>query len=417
MENSKSDYLYDIAADVYKIEKKTGKKLGRRRIRNQYNITNYEAILVRFLVNIFHQYGGTFEEIYSKYKDYEYRYKVIKRRLDKLSRDNNNNDNILNEISNKIESYIQQIKPFELNNNIYTDAKKVRKDHDDNNNEEDVILLLSDWHIGEVVDPEVVGYLNKYDEEIAARRVEIITNKVIELTNLHRNISDIKRIHIACLGDMVSGHNLHDDLDKTNSLNISDQVLYTSTLLTNLILTLSQFFDEIIFYGVPGNHGRTTKKKEHKDPTSSYDYLAYKITERELQLLKSFNKIQSKIKIYIPKSNFLLISVQEHNILFTHGDNIKSWSSIPYYGMLRDYNNKQELILSAYNMPVHYICIGHFHQPITINRPLGGIIVNGSLKGVDEYSINRNMISKPSQTFFGVNKKYGRTFLYELYCD
>jgi len=404
--------LYDVAVDVYRKECKSNKKIGSSTISKQYNISIHNAKIVRALVNIFHEMGGTFEDAYAKYKQYESKYKSLLRQYNNLAKQKSDNDDILELIDSRISSYLSQIKIPDSTNNIYMNETKNR---DNDLDEEDVVILLSDWHIGEVVDPEVVGYLNEYNEEIAAERLETIISKVIELTNLHRNISNIRRIHIACLGDMVSGNNLHDELDKTNSLNIADQVLYTATLLTNIILELSKHFEEIVFYGVPGNHGRTTKKKEFKDPSSSYDYLAYKITEREIYHLKG--KLNINIKFYIPKSNFIFIPIQNHNIVFTHGDNIKSWSGIPYYGMLRDYANKQELMLSSYNMPVHYVCIGHFHQPITINRPLGGVIVNGSLKGTDEYSMSKNLISKPSQTFFGVNKKYGRTFLYELYAD
>jgi len=410
--------LYHIATEIYKKEQQTNKHIGAHKISKQYNISIYYAKLVRQLANLFKEYNGTFEEIYSKYKNYESKYKSLLTKYNNLAKQKSHNDDILNLINNNIEKYIQQIEPFHIqNNNIYISNTK-NIDIDINKDEEDVVILLSDWHIGETVNPEVVGYLNEYNEEIARERLEKITNKIIELTMLHRNISTIKRIHIVCLGDMISGNNLHDELDKTNSLNIADQILYTSTLLTSFILTISNYFDEIYFYGVPGNHGRTTKKKEYKDPSSSYDYLVYKITEREISILFNQDKIPNKpkFKSFIPKSNFIFVTIQDHNIVFSHGDNIRIWNSIPYYGMLRDYTNKQELMLSSYNMPVHYVCIGHFHQPLTINRPLGGIIVNGSLKGIDEYSFNKNLISKPSQTFFGVNKKYGRTFLYELYC-
>jgi len=61
--------------------------------------------------------------------------------------------------------------------------------------------------------------------------------------------------------------------------------------------------------------------------------------------------------------------------------------------------------------------MGHFHQPANIERVNGPIIVNGSLKGPDEYSLQRGAAMGPSQILFGVNKEYPKTFEYTLWLD
>ena len=233
---------------------------------------------------------------------------------------------------------------------------------------------------------------------------------------MYKKNKNVDTLYISALGDMVSGQNLHEELDKTNTLNAAEQILLTSKLLSNLIFSFSKYFKNIVFIGVVGNHGRLTKKKEYKDPTNSFDYLAYKITEIEVTSAKHKMK-GTNVKFIIPKSFFVLQNISGYNFLFTHGDNIKMWNSIPFYGMLRDYANKQEVFQALQNTSVNYICMGHFHQPFTITRPLGGIIVNGTLKGTCEYALNKGFISKPSQTLFFVNEKYGKTLTYEIYLD
>ena len=395
--------LYEIAIQVYNEEKRTKKKFGRVAISKRYNIRDYDAAFVVRLVELFKQLGGAFEKIHLKYNKLLSKYHELKRQYDNLVSQQLHHHDILDSIEYLLSSHIEKLAQLL--------SRTPQQPNESKKGNEDVILLLSDWHIGESVNPEVVGYLNSFNKEIAEKRVIKLIEKVKEITDIHRNVSNINTLHIACLGDIVSGHNLRDELDKHNELNIADQVLTSVSLLTYLIVELSSYFDEIVFYGVPGNHGRASKKKDHKDPSSSYDYLVYKIVEREIRLLLK----DKKIKFFIPNSYFIFTTIKNHNILFSHGDDIRMWNSIPYYGMMRDYTSKQELMLSSYNLPVHYLCIGHFHHPLTINRPLGGIIVNGTLKGVDEYCFNKGLISKPSQTIFGINEKYGRTFLYELY--
>ena len=131
------------------------------------------------------------------------------------------------------------------------------------------------------------------------------------------------------------------------------------------MFSFSQHFKEINFIGIPGNHGRSTKKKEYKDPSNSFDYLTYKIVEIEVNAAK--HKLNNcKVNFMTPKSNFVFTNIMGHNILFTHGDNIKAWNGIPFYGMLRDYSNKQEVFQSVYITPFYYFCLGHFHQPISL---------------------------------------------------
>ena len=96
--------------------------------------------------------------------------------------------------------------------------------------------------------------------------------------------------------------------------------------------------------------------------------------------------------------------------------------SIPFYGLKRDFANKN--ILNAYLaglqtqvQPVNYKVVGHFHISGFIPEGGGYIIMNGTLKGIDEYAFTHGWITRPSQIIFGVHQEYGITWNYSIWLD
>ena len=58
--------------------------------------------------------------------------------------------------------------------------------------------------------------------------------------------------------------------------------------------------------------------------------------------------------------------------------------------------------------------IGHWHQLIQLTR----LIVNGSLKGYDEYAYSNNFgFEKPQQALWLTHPKHGITFSMPVHCD
>jgi len=388
-----------ISEEIYNLEISGHKRFSLSDIRRKYHLSKTNAIKVRTVADLYHSYKASISDLLHMIQHLESENKSLKKKL----KQKNHTDGKLNRLLRHIENHISNIK--------VNDVHKKSKQRSKIESEQEIVLMFSDWHIGEVVElssPIDNSYINRYNIEVAKQRIHSILDQVEMLVDLHRQHSSIEVCHVAILGDMVSGYGLHDDLDLSNEVHIADQVIETSNILTECLLRLGKLFKQVNVYCVVGNHGRTQKQKHYKNITSSYDYLAYKITEKVISTLKISN-----ISFTIPNGSYAFTTVKDFGILMTHGDDIKSWAGIPYYGMMRDYANKQELALSTLNRPVNYLLLGHFHQPITINKPLGSIIVNGSLKGPDEFSIANNMLSKPSQTMFAINDQ-GKSFLYEI---
>jgi hypothetical protein len=68
--------------------------------------------------------------------------------------------------------------------------------------------------------------------------------------------------------------------------------------------------------------------------------------------------------------------------------------------------------------PPHYWLYGHFHQAEQAELVHGERIINGSLVGGSQFSIQKmKRTSRPSQSFFGLAKKKGITWRYNLYLN
>jgi hypothetical protein len=66
----------------------------------------------------------------------------------------------------------------------------------------------------------------------------------------------------------------------------------------------------------------------------------------------------------------------------------------------------------------NYFLVGHLHRPITIPTTMGEFIVNGGFPGLDGFALAEAFNSSyPSQKFFLVHPKFGRSATYDLRLD
>ena len=73
------------------------------------------------------------------------------------------------------------------------------------------VAMLSDTHWDEVVRPEEVGGVNKYDRAIAEQRLARWVTKVIELSRDYVANVEVSSLVVLLGGDLVSG-DLHEEL-------------------------------------------------------------------------------------------------------------------------------------------------------------------------------------------------------------
>jgi hypothetical protein len=243
-------------------------------------------------------------------------------------------------------------------------------------------LMFSDTHIGEVVEPEGILELNAYNPEIAAERIDTLFNRVMSTIN-HMAGIDVKTLNIWGLGDLVSGdpHVMHPQEMLANSDAIYDQLVMTSDYIGQFIRNLAPHFEKINFVGVPGNHGRLTKKMGFKQVWNNHDSIAMHITSLMCKDIKN-------VSFKLPRSMFSLEKIYDEYALLMHGNGIRSHSGTPYYGIDRAGASLTQALalLKKAGKILNYIIMGHFHAPAEIPKAGGLTIINGSTKGTDEYA-------------------------------
>lgn len=336
-------------------------------------------------------------------------------------------------ILEKIETSIAKIPKVEIPKIKYPKATASKT-------EEEACLILSDLHVGLACVPEEVGGLGHYNLDIFRYRLKNLINSVSKIADIHRKAYKLDTLNIFGIGDFVHGSN---DAGQWGMLhteqNIMDQIFGTLSDLSEALLTLNQVFPKIKFYGVYGNHGRVAKRGVEK-AFVNWDYILYKMLESNL----SNNK---NIEFFVPRATFQVAQILNDKFLLIHGDQVRMWNGIPFYGLLRaegKYRNmlsrdkdieglldlakiegielkdpKKMIEYSLnYAKAFDYMVMGHFHQPAELESSGGGkIIMNNSFIGGDDYTINDLLLAgSASQKFFGMHPE-GRSWTYDIDLD
>ncbi len=270
-------------------------------------------------------------------------------------------------------------------------------------------LLLSDLHVGEVVNFEVTGGMNEYNLDIFRNRMGYLLDLVINLIDLRRGKLDIPKLTILADGDFISGL-IHDELLKTNQVNVMEQTMFAACIVAHIIMQLSHYFEEIHFSGTVGNHGRNQQKREHKETYVNWDYICY-------QMIAQFLRDQENVTFDIPKSKWQITKIENVEFLHFHGDGIKMWAGFPWYGVNRAVKNLRES-LTLGDRTFDAVALAHFHVPNRYEAPMGPWIVNGCVKGADEFALNAlHSTIRPIQTLFFVHHRVGVLGDEPLYLD
>lgn len=269
-------------------------------------------------------------------------------------------------------------------------------------------LFLSDLHWAEVVDPAQINGVNEYNIAIAHERMQTCIDSAVHLLKILSPEMNYPGIVFPLGGDMISG-NIHDELTATNEINSMPAILDLYGVLVGVIKVLVAIFGAVFVPCVSGNHGRDTKKIWTKDRhATSFDWLLY-------QFLAKHFEGDKRVTFYIPDGSDAYYKVYEHRYLLTHGDQFRGGDGlIGCLGPILRGDHKKRSRNAQINMEFDTMIMGHWHQYIHHRR----VIVNGSLKGYDEYAYQNNFgFEPPQQALWVTHPKYGQTYRMPVYVD
>ena len=273
------------------------------------------------------------------------------------------------------------------------------------------ILMLSDIHYGEVVSFEETLKSNQFNIALCEQRIGQVISTTLDLLFSHLANPDYPGLVVVLGGDMISG-SLHEDHAVTDEVTPLEQVLGIARLLADSLLSLSAEFKNVTVYCVPGNHGRTTRKPRSKFyAQTNLDWLAYQMIREHLRGVEN-------IEVIAPPVRDMTFHVAGRRYRLTHGDQFRGGDGIigPIGPIMRGDTRKRMAagLMPGNTQEYDTMLCGHFHTLLQLPR----LIVNGSIKGYDEYALAINVpFELPQQALWTVHPKYGHTWQMPVLCN
>lgn len=265
--------------------------------------------------------------------------------------------------------------------------------------------ILSDTHWDEVVRAEEVDGRNAYDRDIATRRLKEYGQGVIKLARRYLAGVTYDGMVLMLGGDLLSG-DIHDELRETNEDTMLGSVLYWTEQLTALIRLFADEFGKVHVPVVVGNHGRKTRKPRAKlRARDNFDWFIARAVRQQFDG-------DPRVTWQIPDSTDATVPIYSTVHLLTHGDQVTGGQGIGgiWPPIMRLQARKRV------RTPHDVMVMGHWHQ--LISAASAGLIVNGSLKSVDEYSFVQNFPpERPQQALWVVTPERGVTWQAPVIAD
>ena len=248
--------------------------------------------------------------------------------------------------------------------------------HIENKKSKYAILMFSDWHYGALCDSQ----WNYYDTNVAKERAEQLVAKTQSYI-LSLGITDLI---VEINGDMCEGMiNIGNRVASEES--VVEQIINVSKLLSKCILSLKPYVNSIKVVTTLGNHGRLTpNRKEQADERENFE-----------MLIPEFLRLTLGEDIPIITSqglDFVKYEFDDKIICLSHGHHDKATSAI-------------DNMIRVYKVVPDEIHLGHWHHMSDLNDSNIHVVVNGSIKGVDDFGLKATRCTtQPSQNLIVYGK-------------
>ena len=312
----------------------------------------------------------------------------IKNLVGEIAYEKRENQHYLREINKGKRELIDYALFLETIENAFTqhDFTDVQLEYQDVNilhgGKKKMVVSLSDFHIGSLVETKV----NTYNFNIAVARISkfasAIINKAIE--------EEITDIYVMNLGDVIEQTYMRFAQGYETEFAFAEQIVKASDLIIKFLMFLAKQGFNITYAGIAGNHDRVFEKDKNIDGDHAVKAINY------------------TINMFVTNAGIQNIKYEQAED-YQHSFDINGLRFLALHGDL-DSKNDQNLVAkhsSLFDEGYDVIIMGHFHTVQVLQVGDGKwICVSGSLKGADNYSINKlRKNSPPSQSMYIVDEK------------
>lgn len=262
-------------------------------------------------------------------------------------------------------------------------------------------LLLSDLHLDEVVQPAEIGNVNAYNRKIAEHRLQATFTNAVDICRTYWSGIEYDGIVCALGGDNYSG-DIHDELTQTNEDTILGSILHWTDRLASGIAMLADEFGKVHVPVVVGNHSRRSRKPRSKfRARDNFDWFTGHLLARQFAHDK-------RVTFDVSEAADTIVDAYGRKVCLTHGDQTSGGGGIGgIWPPLMRLDARKRQRANAIGQPYDLLIMGHWHQ-LTWGP---SFIVNGSLKGYDEYAYTSNFgYEPPQQALWLMTPEHGRTF-------
>lgn len=270
--------------------------------------------------------------------------------------------------------------------------------------EESTILPIYDQQFGQFVRAvDTPGGRGGFDVEVFDRRLERYVDGAKGILAARGLAYRLDELFFILGGDQVEGDEIFPGQAWQLALDPPRQVWELACRMREALIELIVFAKEelgipkIALYGVPGNHGKVGGRKSGSRPaTYNWDWLLYKILFDQLR--------DAPIdQVAIEPGGAILFKCAGHEFQAIHGDEVKAWGGIPFYGLTRFHGKAQ-----AYHQRLYRYCLmGHHHQPASIPNGTTETIISPDWVGPNNLTKQMVTSSRPGQNILFVSRKWG----------
>jgi len=270
-------------------------------------------------------------------------------------------------------------------------------------------LFLSDWHWAERVRRAEVGGVNEFNLQIARDSAMRVFNGAIDLATHHMVRPEYPGIVVPLGGDFIDYLlGVQHTSEEPNELLVRDSMRDLAGYMVAGLERLADTFGHVFVPAVPGNHSRLTKKMPSKNTAATnLDSIFYDKLEDRLAH-------DRRIAFANSRGSDIRYRIYNHRYLLTHGYQFRGGDGIigaigPIVRGDKKFRARSSQIARDYDT----LLMGHYHQFM----PLPGIVVNGSLKGYDEYAYQAGFqYQPPMQAFWFTHPERGITCYWPIQC-
>lgn len=254
-----------------------------------------------------------------------------------------------------------------------------------------VHLLLSDLHIGAMLDPTEVP--RQYSAHEEARRFAKV---VAETRDYKPRYRETTKLRILVNGDIIQGMLGHDLRDGDP---LTDQYAAAVYMFTQAVSTLAACFPQVDVHWQTGNHGRNKLRHPGRATSSKWDSfetligIAVKIACDGLK----------NVTFDIPKQPYSTIPVFDTHLFLTHGDTVLDVGNPGKALNMAQIDYQMAKINSSniYGADRYAVfAIGHVHQGVHASLASGDLIINPPLVPQDGYAQSKGYHSQCGQTLW-----------------